>query len=50
MSNNPEKIRAIEQAGLEPVERVALEVEPHDGFAQYLRRKKEKMGHLVHAA
>ena len=50
MSNNPEKIRALELAGVEPVERVALEVEPHDGFAQYLKTKKERMGHLIHAA
>jgi 3,4-dihydroxy 2-butanone 4-phosphate synthase/GTP cyclohydrolase II len=50
MSNNPEKIRAFEQAGMEPVERVALEVEPHEGFAQYLKTKKERMGHLIHAA
>jgi 3,4-dihydroxy 2-butanone 4-phosphate synthase/GTP cyclohydrolase II len=50
MSNNPEKIRAFEQAGMEPVERVALEIEPHDGFAQYLKTKKERMGHLIHAA
>jgi 3,4-dihydroxy 2-butanone 4-phosphate synthase/GTP cyclohydrolase II len=50
MSNNPEKILAFEQAGMEPVERVALEVEPHDGFAHYLKTKKERMGHLIHAA
>jgi GTP cyclohydrolase II len=29
---------------------VALEVEPHDGFAHYLKTKKERMGHLIHAA
>jgi 3,4-dihydroxy 2-butanone 4-phosphate synthase/GTP cyclohydrolase II len=50
MSNNPEKIRALEQAGMEPVERVTLEVEPHDDFAKYLKTKKERMGHLIHAA
>ena len=50
MSNNPAKIKAIERAGMETVERVALEVEPHDGFAHYLRTKKERMGHLIHAA
>ncbi len=50
MSNNPEKIRAFEQAGMEVVERVALEVEPHDGFAQYLETKREKMGHLIRLA
>jgi len=47
MSNNPEKIRAFERAGMEVVERVALEVEPHDGFAQYLKTKRERMGHLI---
>jgi 3,4-dihydroxy 2-butanone 4-phosphate synthase/GTP cyclohydrolase II len=50
MSNNPEKIRAFEQAGMEAVGRVALEVEPHDGFAHYLRTKRERMGHLIPAA
>ena len=50
MSNNPEKIRAFERAGMEVVERVALEVEPHDGFAQYLKTKREKMGHLIRPA
>jgi len=35
---------------LEILERVALKVEPHDGFARYLRAKKERMGHLIHAA
>jgi 3,4-dihydroxy 2-butanone 4-phosphate synthase/GTP cyclohydrolase II len=50
MSNNPEKIRAFERAGMEVVERVALEVKPHDGFAQYLKTKKERMGHLILSA
>jgi len=50
MSNNPAKIQALKQAGLEVIERVALQVEPHDGFAKYLKTKKEKMGHLINAA
>ena len=50
MSDNPAKIRALRQAGLEVVERVRLEVEPHDFFAGYLKTKKEKMGHLVSVA
>jgi 3,4-dihydroxy 2-butanone 4-phosphate synthase/GTP cyclohydrolase II len=49
MSNNPAKIQSFARAGMEVVERVALEVEPHDGFAQYLKTKKERMGHLIHA-
>ena len=50
MSDNPAKIRALKQAGLEVVERVRLEVEPNDFFAGYLKTKKEKMGHLVSVA
>ena len=50
MSDNPAKIRALRQAGLQVVERVRLEVEPHDFFAGYLKTKKEKMGHLCSVA
>lgn len=50
MSDNPAKIQALRQAGLDVVERVRLEVEPHDFFAGYLKTKKEKMGHLVSVA
>ena len=46
MSNNPLKLRALEEAGLKVVERVALEVEPHDAAVHYLRTKKQKLGHL----
>jgi GTP cyclohydrolase II len=47
MSNNPEKIRALEQMGLEVIERVWLETSPTDAARSYLRTKKEKMGHLL---
>src|SRR5215218_8134691 len=47
MSNNPEKIRAFEQAGMEVVERVALEVETAEPSTNYLRTKKQKLGHLL---
>ncbi|MER3426485.1 MAG: GTP cyclohydrolase II [Pyrinomonas sp.] len=47
MSNNPAKIRALRRAGLEVVERVPLEVEPHEAAMHYLRTKKHKMGHLL---
>lgn len=49
MSDNPAKIQALRHAGLEIVERVRLEIEPHDYFAGYLKTK-EKMGHLVSVA
>lgn len=47
MSNNPDKIEALEKAGLEVVERVSIEVEATESAAHYLRTKKEKLGHLL---
>ncbi|HJQ32962.1 MAG TPA: GTP cyclohydrolase II [Pyrinomonadaceae bacterium] len=47
MSNNPLKLRAMEEAGLRVVERVALEVEPGEPAVRYLRTKKAKLGHLL---
>lgn len=47
MSNNPLKLRAMEEAGLQVVERVSIEVPSSDAAAHYLRTKKEKMGHLL---
>ena len=46
LSNNPEKVSALERAGIEVVERVPCEVEPSKHAEEYLRTKKEKMGHL----
>lgn len=47
ISNNPLKIRALEEAGLKIVERVSIEVDPSEESAKYLRTKKEKLGHLL---
>jgi GTP cyclohydrolase II len=47
ISNNPLKLRALEEAGLQIVERVSIQVEPAETAAQYLRTKKEKLGHLL---
>jgi GTP cyclohydrolase II len=46
MSNNPEKVAALERGGVEVVERVPCEVEPSAHAEEYLRTKKKKMGHL----
>ena len=46
LSNNPEKIQALESAGIEVVERVPADVEAYETHARYLRTKREKMGHL----
>jgi 3,4-dihydroxy 2-butanone 4-phosphate synthase/GTP cyclohydrolase II len=47
ISNNPLKLRALEQAGLKIVERVSIQVESPEFASKYLRTKKEKLGHLL---
>jgi GTP cyclohydrolase II len=47
MSNNPEKMAALEKAGVRVAERVPSIVAPLDSTADYLRTKREKMGHLL---
>ena len=47
MTNNPEKVAALESAGVTVTERVSAEVEPQESFAGYLKTKQEKMGHIV---
>lgn len=47
ITNNPEKVAALESAGIEVTERVSAEVQPQDSFADYVRTKQEKMGHIV---
>ena len=47
LSNNPDKINALEEAGLQVVERVPVEIEAQEPAAHYLRTKKEKLGHLI---
>jgi 3,4-dihydroxy 2-butanone 4-phosphate synthase / GTP cyclohydrolase II len=50
ISNNPEKIRALEVMGLKVAERVSLTTQPTDAAKGYLLTKKEKMGHLLELA
>jgi GTP cyclohydrolase II len=47
ITNNPEKVAALESAGIAVVERVSAEVEPQESFADYVRTKQEKMGHIA---
>jgi len=46
LSNNPQKLNSLTSAGIEVTERVTCEVEPNSLSKDYLRTKKEKMGHL----
>lgn len=47
LSNNPEKIRALEQAGIRVVERIPCQAAAADSMMGYLRAKKEKLGHWI---
>jgi GTP cyclohydrolase II len=46
LTNNPEKIEALEAYGIQIKERVALHVAPNRFNRLYLRTKHERMGHL----
>jgi GTP cyclohydrolase II len=50
ITNNPEKVAALESAGIAVTERVSAEVEPQETFERYLRTKQEKMGHIFENA
>ncbi len=47
LSNNPEKVRAVENAGVAVAERVPCMAGIIESREAYLRTKKEKMGHLL---
>ena len=46
LSNNPDKVAALERGGIKVVERVPCEVSPSVHAEEYLKTKKEKLGHL----
>ncbi len=48
ITNNPGKRAGIEGYGLTIVERVPLEIQPNEKNLEYLRTKKEKLGHVLH--
>jgi len=47
ITNNPEKVAALESAGITVTERISAEVPSEATFEKYLQTKREKMGHLV---
>ena len=48
MTNNPRKLVGLEGYGLTISERVPLEMKPTSANVNYLRVKKDKMGHILH--
>jgi GTP cyclohydrolase II len=47
ITNNPAKVEALEQAGIQVTERISAQVPTHPTNERYLKTKREKMGHLV---
>ena len=47
ITNNPEKVAALEAAGIEVVERISAAIPSEPTFERYLETKRDKMGHLV---
>lgn len=47
LSNNPEKVRQLENAGIQVVERVPCQPRVSRVSRAYLKTKKRKMGHLL---
>lgn len=47
LTNNPRKIVGLEGYGLEVVQRVPITVDPNPKNLNYLKTKKEKLGHIL---
>ena len=47
MTNNPAKIKGLEEVGIEVTERVSIEIEPNKHNEDYLKIKSEYMGHML---
>lgn len=47
MTNNPRKVVGLQGYGLEILERLPIQVNPNPKNEQYLKTKKEKLGHLL---
>lgn len=46
LSNNPDKVHALEKAGIRITERAPIVAPPVETALEYLRTKREKLGHL----
>lgn len=49
LTNNPDKISAIEESDIQLVNRLPLEIKPVESNYKYLKTKKEELGHILDA-
>jgi GTP cyclohydrolase II len=47
LTNNPEKVKGLEMAGVQVTERVAHQMPANPHNADYLATKRKKSGHLL---
>ena len=47
MTNNPAKIKGLEDVGIEVSERISIEIEPNEHNEDYLKIKAKFMGHML---
>ncbi|MDA1197121.1 MAG: GTP cyclohydrolase II [Nanoarchaeota archaeon] len=47
LTNNPEKIKALEAEGIQVTERISLVTDSNEHSKEYMQTKKDKMGHLI---
>jgi 3,4-dihydroxy 2-butanone 4-phosphate synthase/GTP cyclohydrolase II len=47
LSNNPEKVQGLVEEGIHVEKRVPLEIDPNSLSREYLKVKKEKLGHIL---
>jgi len=47
MTNNPKKVVGLSGYGLDIIERIPIEVTPHEHNERYLKTKRDKLGHLI---
>jgi 3,4-dihydroxy 2-butanone 4-phosphate synthase / GTP cyclohydrolase II len=47
ITNNPQKRVGLESYGLEIVERIPIEIHPNKNNEEYLRTKRDKLGHFI---
>jgi 3,4-dihydroxy 2-butanone 4-phosphate synthase/GTP cyclohydrolase II len=47
LTNNPEKVNALERSGIEVVERIPLLIAPQPESSRYLKTKADLMGHFL---
>ena len=47
MTNNPRKIKGLEDVDIKVTERVSIEIEPNKHNEDYLKVKADKLGHMI---